>query len=110
MTVVLHTILLLVCIFLHIFLKVLTRLSISQGAAHHTPALLTRCCWCCDIVWGLLFVLSVKVLLEKRTVILPKIISWYSDDFNCKDEESNANGSTSSSLACLLQVKRHFTG
>eukprot|EP00752_Nemacystus_decipiens_P017125 g15340.t1 len=49
-----------------------------------------------------------EVLVGKRTVILPKIISWYSDDFNAKAEESN--GSISSSLACLLQVKRHFTG
>lgn len=47
-------------------------------------------------------------MVGKRTVILPKIISWYSDDFNGKAEESN--GSISSSLACLLQVKRHFTG
>eukprot|EP00903_Cladosiphon_okamuranus_P011548 g10871.t1 len=49
-----------------------------------------------------------EVLVGKRTVILPKIISWYSDDFSGKAEESN--GSISWSLACLLQVKRHFTG
>lgn len=54
----------------------------------------------------------VKVYVGRRAVILPKIISWYSDDFSGRAEEpaGGAGGATSSSLACLRYVKRYFTG
>ncbi|CAM9745133.1 unnamed protein product [Laminaria digitata] len=48
---------------------------------------------------------TTQVLFGKRTVVLPRIVSWYSDDFNDTD-----NGSSSSSLGCLLYVKRFLTG
>ncbi|CAM9992886.1 unnamed protein product, partial [Ectocarpus fasciculatus] len=72
---------------------------------------------------------TTEVLFGKRTVVLPKIIYWFSDDFNSKDEDpSNAAAaaaaaadaaaptagssslSSSPSLGCLLHVKRYLTG
>lgn len=57
-------------------------------------------------------------------MVLPKIIYWYSDDFNSKDEDpssaaaadaaatagSSSSLSSSPSLGCLLHVKRYLTG
>lgn len=57
-----------------------------------------------------------KVLVGKRTVILPRIVYWYSADFsnsNSAEEPSGAQGlssSSSSPLSCLLHVKRYLTG
>ena len=46
-----------------------------------------------------------QVLFGRRTVVLPRIVSWYSDDFN--DTEG---GSSGSSLGCLRYVKRFLAG
>ncbi|CAM9484747.1 unnamed protein product, partial [Ectocarpus sp. 13 AM-2016] len=65
-----------------------------------------------------------EVLFAKRTVVLPKIVYWYSDDFNNKDEDpssaaaaadaaataGSSSSSSSTSLGCLLHVKRYLTG
>lgn len=61
-----------------------------------------------------------QVLFGKRTVVLPKIMYWYSDDFNNQDEDPSsaaaadaaaaAGSSSSPSLGCLLHVKRYLTG
>lgn len=49
-----------------------------------------------------------QVLLGKRTVVLPRIVSWYSDDFVLNDNGLGSSGS--SSLGCLLNVKRYLAG
>ncbi|CAM9243562.1 unnamed protein product, partial [Ectocarpus sp. 6 AP-2014] len=66
---------------------------------------------------------TTEVLFGKRTVVLPKIVYWYCDDFNNKDEDPSSasasdaaaaagwsSSSTSPSLGCLLHVKRYLTG
>ncbi|CAM9249016.1 unnamed protein product, partial [Hapterophycus canaliculatus] len=58
-----------------------------------------------------------EVLARKRTVILPRIVNWYSADFsnNSNTEEPRASpgpspSSSSSTLSGLLHVKRYLTG